>query len=228
MRTVLRSLASIGLLTTAVGCMSSSSAGHVRTFQSGDALATPSLEALPSLDVAQSELTPEMRMASLLSAESLSLAPPVHPENMSTSAMAAWSDDGLKTWMREKHQRAEAARKELDRAAQQSHRQRVMAGALVGLVYEDVARTLLTLPVPSELSSEPEIAAMYVDLLRTQAGPYLVQAHQAYAACAGNAEQVDPLRHWTDFCNQREERLPTSGLDQPSTAVNDLRVVRRE
>jgi hypothetical protein len=208
--------------------MSSSSAGHKRTFQSGDATATPSLEALPSLDVAQTALTPEMRMASLLSAESLNLAPPLHPNQMTTAAMAAWSDDTLKTWMREKHERAEAARKELDRAALQNQRQRVMAGALVGLIYEDVARTLLTLPVPSELASEPEIAAMYVDLLHSQATPYLVQAHQAYVACAGNAEQLDPLRHWSSFCNQREERLPTSGLDQPSNAKTSVQVVRAE
>lgn len=193
----------------------------------GDATARPSIETLPSLDVARTKLTPEMRMASMLSAESLNLAPPSSPTDTSTATMAAWSDHELKTWMREKHLRAEAARKELDRAAVQNHRQRVMAGAMVGLVYEDVARTLLSLPVPTELSSEPEIAAMYIDLLRTQASPYLLQARQAYVACSGNAEQVDQLRHWASFCDQREQLLPTSALDQADARATSTRVVRR-
>jgi hypothetical protein len=197
------------------------------TFQPGDAAGQPAVEALPSLDVAQAELTPEMRMATLLSAEALNLAPPVRPADDSTASIASWSDQELKAWLREKHVRAEAARKELDRAAAQSPRQRVMAGALVGLVYEDVARTLLLLPVPRELATEPEISALYSELLRNQASPYLLHAHQAYVACAGNAEQMEPLRHWSEFCEGREERLPTTGLDQQSVGATKVTVVRK-
>jgi hypothetical protein len=203
-------LVSLGLL----GCMSSSP-GHRRAYQEGDPIGKPRVEALPSLDVGSEKLTPEMRMARLLSAESLNLAPPVQPRDTSTATIADWSDHELKAWMQKKHASAEAARKELDAAATQNHRQRIMAGAMVGLVYEDVARTLLTLPVPAELVSEPEIAAMYVDILRTQAGPYLLQSRQAYAACAGNAEQLLELRHWSSFCLSREDQLPSGSLDEP-------------
>jgi hypothetical protein len=227
MRTAILTLASLGLLVGSMGCASSSTSAHPRTFQPGDSAGQPSVEALPSLDVAQTELTPEMRMAALLSAECLNLAPPSQPSDNSTASIAAWSDQELKAWLREKHARAEAARRELDRAAEQNQRQRVMAGALVGLVYEDVARTLLRLPVPSELSSEPEIASMYTELLRTQARPYLLQAHHAYVACSGNAEQLTPLRHWTRFCEQREERLPTSGLDDITAGGSNVTVVRK-
>jgi hypothetical protein len=199
-------LSTVGLL----GCMSSSP-GARRVYQEGDATGQPRVEALPSLDIDQSKLTQEMRMARLLSAESLNLDPPVRPRDTSTATIADWSDNELKSWMQSKHQAAEAARKELDVAAVQNHRQRIMAGAMVGLVYEDVARTLLTLPIPAELSSEPEIAAMYVDILRTQAGPYLVQSRQAYAACAGNAAQLPELKHWSEFCLTREEKLPSAG-----------------
>ncbi|MDB4976986.1 MAG: hypothetical protein JWN48_5327 [Myxococcaceae bacterium] len=178
----------------------------------------PRVEALPSLDVDPSALTQEMRMARLLSAESLNLDPPVRPRDTSTATIADWSDNELKAWMQAKNARAEAARKELDAAAQQNHRQRIMAGAMVGLVYEDVARTLLTLPIPAELSSEPEIAAMYVDILRFQAAPYLVQSRQAYSACAGNAEQMPSLRHWSDFCQTREEKLPVLNAAKGSAA----------
>lgn len=159
-------------------------------------------------------------MARLLSADSLNLAPPVNPRDTSTAAIAAWSDNELKSWMQAKNAAAEAARKELDLAAVQNQRQRIMAGAMVGLVYEDVARTLLTLPIPAELSAEPEIAAMYVDILRTQAGPYLQQARQAYTACAGNAEQMPTLRHWSQFCLTREEKLPVSDRQAATPSAN--------
>jgi hypothetical protein len=205
-------LASASLL----GCLGASS-GRRLAHQGGDAEGAPRVEALPSLDVANEELTQEMRMARLLSAESLGLDPPVLPRDTSTASIAAWSDGELKAWLRQKQRSADEARRELDRAALQNHRQRIMAGALVGLVYEDLARVLLTLPIPSELASEPEIAAMYVDLLRSQASPYLLQSRQAYLACAGNADQVSELRHWSGFCQAREERLPSAGSEAPKT-----------
>jgi hypothetical protein len=212
-------LVSIGL----VGCMSSSP-GSKRAYQEGDATGKPRVEALPSLDIDASKLTAEMRMARLLSAESLNLAPPVQPRDTSSATYADWSDHELRAWMQSKHASAEAARQELDRAAVQNQRQRIMAGAMVGLVYEDVARALLTLPVPAELVSEPEIAAMYVDILRTQAGPYLLQARHAYTACAGNAEQLPALHHWSDFCLSRENQLPPSGLEQTPRSHSETTV----
>lgn len=193
------------------GCAASGARSRSIHYQEGDAEGSPRVEALPSLDVSESKLTAEMRMARLLSAECLNLEPPQRPTEVSNAAFEQWSDAQLKIWMEHKHRSAEAARKELDKAAAQNQRQRIMAGAMVGLVYEDVARNLLSLPTPAELASEPEIAAMYVDLLRTQATPYLVQARAAYAACAGNAEQVEPLHHWSNFCLSREELLPALG-----------------
>jgi hypothetical protein len=194
-----------------------------RTYQPGDAAGTPSVEALPSADVSESELTKEMRMARMLSAESLNLAEPALPADTSLSSYAAWSERDLKEWMRAKNHRAEAARRELDRAAVQNQRQRVMAGALVGLLYEDIARSLLRLPIPAELSTEPEIAAMYVDLVRHQAAPYLDQARRAYMACAGNAEQVATLVHWSTFCSTREELLPGAAMKSGETQVSVVR-----
>jgi hypothetical protein len=207
------------------GCAASGSRARGIHYQEGDVQGAPRVEALPSLDVSDEGLTAEMRMARLLSAECLNLEPPLRPSEVSNAAMEQWSDAQLKSWMQHKHASAEAARKELDKAAVQNPRQRIMAGAMVGLVYEDVARNLLSLPTPAELVSEPEIAAMYVDLLRTQATPYLVQARAAYTACAGNAEQLAPLRHWSGFCLSREESLPALGLDaQPKPRNGEVSV----
>ena len=218
----------IVLATALVALLSCARGGQLapRTYQEGDAQGLPRLEALPSIDVDPSKLTPEMRMAQMLSAECLNLAPPTLPGDLSSSTISAWSQQELESWIRRKHQRAQEARKQLDLAAVQNQRQRIMAGAIVGLVYEDVGRTLLSLPVPVELISEPEIAAMYVDVLRGQAEPYLRESRLAYGACAGNAQQLDRLAHWWDFCVAREDMLPDTGLASGATEVRVVRVGR--
>lgn len=186
----------------------------------GDARGRASIEVLPSLDVADSELSDQMRMARMLSAESLELPAPAIPEDRSASSLTQWSDHELKSWVSAKLKRAEAARMELDRAANENHRQRILAGALLGLVFEDVGRALMVLPVPRELESEPEIGAIFKELMEKQAAPYLFHARLAYSACAGNAAGLSTMNHWSDFCSAREESLPrASADDQDSVAL---------
>jgi hypothetical protein len=183
----------------------------------GDARGRASIEVLPSLDVPESELTAEMRMARLLSAESLELPAPTLPGDRSAAQLSDWSDSQLKDWLSEKQQRAEAARAELDRAAAQNHRQRIVAGALVGLVYEDIARTLLSIPLPAELDTEPEVADLFRELMAKQAAPFLLHAELAYTACAGNAAGLESMAHWSEFCERRGEGLPEKALaEQPA------------
>jgi hypothetical protein len=183
----------------------------------GDARGRASIEVLPSLDVPESELTAEMRMARLLSAESLELPAPALPSDRSAAQLSDWSDSQLKDWLSEKQQRAEAARAELDRAAAQNHRQRILAGALVGLVYEDIARTLLSIPLPAELDTEPEVAALFRELMAKQAAPFLLNAELAYTACAGNAVGLEGMAHWSEFCERRGEGLPENALAEQLT-----------
>lgn len=185
-----------------------------KTVYTGDARGRASIEVLPSLDVPESELTAEMRMARLLSAESLELPAPALPSDRSAAQLSDWSDSQLKDWLSQKQQRAEAAREELDRAAAQNHRQRIVAGALVGLVYEDIARTLLSIPVPSELDTEPEVAAIFRELMAKQAAPFLLHAGLAYTACAGNAMALESMAHWSEFCERRGEALPENALSE--------------
>jgi len=182
----------------------------------GDARGRACMEALPSLDVADAELSEQMRMARMLSAESLELPAPAVPSDKSAATLTLWSEHELKAWLSEKQKRAEAARAELDRAALENHRQRIVAGALVGLVFEDVGRSLLVLPIPSELESEPEIAEIFHELMVKQAEPYLIHARLAYEACAGNASGLTTMSHWSDFCSAREESLPRATSEQPA------------
>ena len=84
-----------------------------------------------------------------------------------------------------------------------------MAGALVALMYEDVARIIRRVPVPDELRSEPEIATVFREVIDAQARPYLDHARRAYRACALNSRGHSELRHWMRFCQERGADLPT-------------------
>lgn len=214
------------LLSCVLGVGCAASAKPVKF--AGDAHGKPSIEVLPSLDVQDAELTAEMRMARMLSAESLQLTAPVVPHNRGSESLTAWSNGELKAWLEEKQKRAEAARQELDRAAAQNHRQRILAGALVGLIFEDVARTLLLVPAPAELDSEPEISAAFHELMLKQAEPFLIHARLAYAACSGNADGMSSMGHWSGFCSARRSSLPEAqGSGGDNTQVEVERTASR-
>ena len=183
------------------------------------------MEALPSLDVDEQAMSKEMRMARMLSAESLNLPDPPLPNGRTADDIQRWSEDTLAPWLQRKQESAEAARAELDQAAIQDQRQRIVAGALVGLVYEDVAQGLLRVPAPRELESEPEVLAMYNELLQQQAAPYLMHAKLGYDACAANAHALSSLEHWSTFCGERSARLPSHKL-APGESETSVTVTR--
>lgn len=184
-----------------------------RILSAGDVTGPPSIEGLPSLDVSEDKLTREMRMARMLSEESLNLPRPVFPEGRTARDLEVWGETTLRPWLEHKHRSIEAAREELDRAAIQDPRQRIVAGALMGLIHEDVARVLLQLPAPSELDAEPEVRGLYRELTLRQAAPYLEQARLSYEACAGNALAVATMAHWSSYCRGRGEGLPGAEVE---------------
>lgn len=204
---VIERLLALGLV-LAVGCGGAptgpTSTGPVHH---GDADADPDVAILPSADPGQS-LSSRMRFAWLLVEEALDVEAPRPPINADASTVFRWSETTLAHWLEVKAHAVESARLELDEAAEEGLHQRIMAGALVGLIYEDVARALDSVPVPVELEAEPDIAEMFRDIRDFNASPYREHARNAYLACAANAANPGPLRHWSRFCAERAERLP--------------------
>jgi hypothetical protein len=177
------------------------------------------MEVLP--DAERQSFSERMRFAWLLATESFELDAPTPPESPSVAELQRWTDGELEAWLRQKNEMVEAARKELDDAAEESHSQRILAGALVGLMYEDVARVLLRVPVPDELERDPEIAQVYREIVEFQAKPYLQHARRAYRACSLNAVRPESMRAWSDFCGERRNHLPLldEGGGQGNTVV---------
>lgn len=201
-----------------IGC-GGSEARTESTLLTGTVEGRPTMEALPSPGVSQDALTERMRFAWLLAEESLELAPPPRPSAGDAASVQEWGDTVLREWLTRKQHTIDAARRELDVAAEEQHRQRIMAGAIVGLMYEDMARVLREIPLPTELESEPEIAQAYRDVIEFNAEPYLEHARRAYVACAANAAHRSQFRHWSRFCAERGDRLPAREDTTDGTTV---------
>lgn len=199
-----------------------------QTVRAGDGQGPPRVEALPSLDVVDGDLTRQMRAARRLSEESLNLKPPQPPESRAASQISAWSEQTLGPFLEAKQSSAQAARAELDLAAGESERQRIVAGALVGLVYEDLVSVLLSVPSPEELDSEPEIKALHREVIFKQAIPYLRHAKLAYDACAANAKQQASLAHWASFCSARASGLPPLEEQAQENGATTVEVSRED
>lgn len=183
------------------------------------------MECLPDPDVADSALTQRMRFGWELAAESFLVPPPEPPDERSALDLTTWSEQVLSPWLEQKTHTVEAARRELDIAAEEDHRQRIIGGAIVGLMYEDVARVLSGIPTPRELDDEPEIQDVYRDVLRGQARPFLEHARRAYRACAQNALRPAGMRHWSRFCAGREDRLPESDLVPQENGATTVQII---
>ncbi|MEM6955000.1 MAG: hypothetical protein AAF645_04900 [Myxococcota bacterium] len=182
----------------------------------GRAEGPPSMECLPSNTPSFSE---RMRFAWLLTEQSFEEPAPAPPASGTALQIQDWSDARLRPWLRRKSQLVSAAREELDAAAEETQGQRTIAGALVALMYEDVGRALLRVPMPDDLRNEPEIAEAFQDVIDAQARPYLDVARRAYRACALNARGDDELSSWQSFCHGRRGGLPAEHVASGETVV---------
>lgn len=191
------------------GCASGGGTPDTATAGAPDAPA--SMECLPGVSAdTQADFSQSMTFAWRLSADAFELADPVPPSrDADTATVQAWTDGPLLEWLNQKNRLVEAARSELNLAAEESHDQRTMAGALVGLLYEDVGRVLLEVPLPRDLrNEEPIVVEAFEDVVEAQARPYIEHAKRAFRACAANAEPHEHLHAWAHFCSARAANLP--------------------
>lgn len=168
----------------------------------------PSFSCLPEPDIADAAYTPHLRRGLALAEASFDRPAPVAPTSRAFQDIQAWTDGPLREWLEQKQHAIEEARTELEAAGEEDHRQRIIGGAVIGLIYEDLARTLRRVPVPVDLDSEPQIREMFDALVRSQARPFLETARTSYRACTFHAQHPDSMHHYSTFCRTRLDHLP--------------------
>lgn len=171
----------------------------------GDPHAAPALEALP--DFPARPLTSHMRESLAESRRLLAWRPPRLPEDFSHASLEAWTERELDPWLAEKTRAVERAELDLDRAATETYPQRVIAAALIGLLYEDLARVIENLPPPDELLDEPALLLVYRDVCEAKALPLRLNARRGYRRCAFVAQAGDEYAGFMRFCTERDEIL---------------------
>lgn len=199
--------AAIGVVFLVVSAGCGGAAVRPADIDPGDPASPPAMEALPSVAGGEG-LGEGMRLALSLARRSLEVAPPELPARTDATTLLRWTDAELTPWLERKMQVVEAARRKLDEVAEQAHVHRILAGALVGLMYEQVGDVVGSVPTPEDLAHEPEIAAVFQDVVHFRASQYVEQARSAYLACARNAIHPETMHHWSVFCAKRADALP--------------------
>lgn len=171
----------------------------------GDPLGAPALESLPELP--PRPLTAHMRASLAESRRLLAWRPPRLPDDFSHASLNAWTEHELDPWLADKMRAIERAEMDLDRAAMETYPQRVIAAALVGLLYEDLARVIENLPPPDELLDEPALLLAYRDVCEAKALPFRMSARRGYRRCAFVAQAGDEYAGFMRFCTERDEVL---------------------
>jgi hypothetical protein len=174
----------------------------------------PSMECLPDADITEAAYTAHMLRGRDLARASFEVPDPAFPADRTASTLSAWAAGPLRTWIEQKTHSVDAARQELDLAAEENHRQRIMGGAIVGLMHEDIGRIISRMPIPDDLANEPEILEAFEHVIQGQATPYFRLARQAYRACSLNAVSPESMQHWSHFCRARMDNLPDDGSEE--------------
>lgn len=174
----------------------------------GDADGRPRLDALPSLPRGASGQTPRTRQGLLAAREAFDARLPAAPADLSHTSLQRWVDSDVVAWIDGRSRKLETTRYEFGLEGDASDSEKIVGMAVVGLLQEDAARELGTIPVPAELDSEPEIAVMYREVVEAQARPFLSSALVGFRDCANLAHDgPDEMRHWAGFCDARFQRI---------------------
>jgi hypothetical protein len=185
----------------------------------GDPNAAPSLAALPDLPEGTSGNTPRTHQGVLLARQTLAAVIPTPPNDRSYASLQRWIDSVVVAWIEQRRAAAEATRDRFLLEANPSRSELAVTHAVVGLIDEDTALALQSLPTPAELYSEPDIAAMYRDILRTQARTFTSSAVNEFRDCANIGYQAPAdMQSWARFCHARFDRLQPVPTRTPAPA----------
>jgi hypothetical protein len=175
---------------------------------SGEASERPALAALPTIERGSSADTRGTHQGLLIARATLDTAMPEPPADRSYAALQRWVDTEVVAWVEHRRAQTEEARERFSLEGDPNESVIAMSHAVVGLIHEDTALSLRSIPAPTELDSEPEIAAMYREIVSAQADTFLNSALVEFRDCANTAYNgKDDMRPFALFCHGRFDQL---------------------
>jgi hypothetical protein len=188
------------------GCATTDEAGQVETraaVQNGP----PAFAALP--DVSDSKGSARIAQGLSLARQIMGDRLPVAPDDRAYQTLQLWIDHTVTPWIAKRRDSVDETRFQFGLGRNDtSPSERIIAEAVLGLLQEDTAIELDGIPQPTELDTEPEVAAIFRDLVRTQAAPFRNAAIREYTACANRGyAEGSAWRPWATFCHRRHDRL---------------------
>ncbi len=192
-----------------MGCGSSQKPQYQpKAEQPGDTVSPPSLFCLPSQGLHEDEYSQHLKKGTEFAQESLSLKPPAPPARTDSESITQWSNTELQSWLQLKLKAVNGAQSELDKASYVSIKELIVAGATVGIIYEDIATVIQNLPLPDEIKNDRDAISLFREVAADQSQPFIEKADRAYKACALNAESgPEDMGLWSPFCAGRRMRM---------------------
>jgi hypothetical protein len=207
----------LGLMLLFAGCAGNQlPAARGSALRQGDATAPPSLAVLPALEPADSQ---RWHRGMTLAGQAFARGLPPPPADRSFAALSEWVEQDVATWIAARRESMDETRFQFGSNSGAGADAEILRSAVVGLLQEDTAQALASMPAPSELDSEPEIAELYRELVRVQSEPFVGAARGEYRTCADRAEEEGgTLTHFAAFCRARFERITPTATLQPTAA----------
>lgn len=166
------------------------------------------LGVLPRVERGSSADTPRTHQGLLIARATLDAAMPEPPVDRSYAALQRWVDTEVVAWVERRRTQTQEVRERFKLEGEPNESELAVSRAVLGLIHEDTARALRSIPAPVELETEPEIADMYRDIVSVQADTFLNSALVEFRDCANGAYRAeDDMRPFALFCHERFDRL---------------------
>jgi hypothetical protein len=166
------------------------------------------LGVLPRVERGSSADSPRTHQGLLIARATLDAAMPEPPDDRSYAALQRWVDTEVVAWVERRRAQTQEVRERFELEGQPNESEQAVSRAVLGLIHEDTARSLRSIPAPAELDTEPEIAEMYRDIVSVQADTFLNSALVEFRDCANGAYRAeDDMRPFAVFCHERFDRL---------------------
>jgi hypothetical protein len=179
---------------------------------------------VPQTPIPRAELSATLQDVWARTERAIEVRPPEPPAEATDEAIRAWAEEVFRPWLEARLAATHDAQTRMNELHGAPAHERGVGAALFGYLYEDMASGVRGAPVPEEITTDPELLAVYVQALDEAVRPAARLAAQAYALCARNLEPLADWSEWHSYCQDRGLEVsevfagPTEEPASPATA----------